>query len=106
MLFCEEDNMEQNKEVKVENKKSFLALENRKKMSLDGVTEIISFNDEQILLKTVLGNMDIRGEELKMNKLDVQNGDVIISGNIGYIVYTTEEKKHKKQNGIIARLFR
>ena len=75
--------MEQNKEVKVENKKSFLALENRKKMSLDGVTEIISFNDEQILLKTVLGNMDIRGEELKMNKLDVQNGDVIISGNIG-----------------------
>lgn len=98
--------MEQNKEIKVENKRSFLSLENRKKMNLDGVTEIVSFNDEQILLKTVLGNMDIRGEELKMNKLDVQNGDVVISGNIAYIVYTSEEKKQKKQNGIIARLFR
>ncbi|MEG0772568.1 sporulation protein YabP [Clostridium sp.] len=98
--------MEQSKEVKVENKRSFLSLENRKKMNLDGVTEIVSFNDEQILLKTVLGNMDIRGEELKMNKLDVQNGDVVISGNITYIVYTSEEKKQRKHNGIIARLFR
>jgi sporulation protein YabP len=98
--------MEQNKEIKIENKRSFLSLENRKKMNLDGVTEIISFNDEQILLKTVLGNMDIRGEELKMNKLDVQNGDVVISGNITYIVYTSEEKKQRKHNGIIARLFR
>jgi sporulation protein YabP len=98
--------MEQNKEVKVENKRSFLTLENRSKMTLDGVTEIVSFNDEQIMLKTVLGNMDIRGEELKMNKLDVQNGDVMISGKISYVVYTTEEKKQRKQNGIIARLFR
>jgi len=98
--------MEQNKEVKVENKRSYLTLENRSKMTLDGVTEIVSFNDEQIMLKTVLGNMDIRGEELKMNKLDVQNGDVMISGKISYVVYTTEEKKQRKQNGIIARLFR
>jgi sporulation protein YabP len=98
--------MEQNKEVKVENKRSFLTLENRSKMTLDGVTEIVSFNDEQIMLKTVLGNMDIRGEELKMNKLDVQNGDVMISGKISYVVYTTEEKKQRRQNGIIARLFR
>jgi sporulation protein YabP len=98
--------MEQNKEVKVENKRSNLSLENRKKMNLDGVTEIISFNDEQILLKSVLGNMDIRGTDLKMNKLDVQNGDVTISGDISYIVYTSEEKKQRKQSGIIARLFR
>ncbi len=98
--------MEQNKDIKVENKKSYMALENRKKMTLDGVTEIISFDEHQILLKTVLGNMDIRGEELKMNKLDVQNGDVVITGNVGYIVYTSEEKKRKKSDGIIARLFR
>jgi len=98
--------MDQNKEIKVENKRSYLTLENRNKMTLDGVTEIVSFNDEQILVKTVLGNMDIRGEELKMNKLDVQNGDVIISGKISYVVYTSDEKKPRKQGGFIARLFR
>jgi len=72
--------MEPNKDMSLENKKSFIALENRKKMTLDGVLEILSFNDEQILIITVLGDMDIRGEELKMTKLDVQNGDVVITG--------------------------
>ena len=34
-------------------------------MTIDGVEEIVSFNDEQILLNTVLGSMDIRGEKFK-----------------------------------------
>ncbi len=81
-------------------------MENRKKMTLDGVLEILSFNDEQILIITVLGDMDIRGEELKMTKLDVQNGDVVITGKISYVVYTSEEKRPKKQNSIISKIFR
>jgi len=75
-------------------------------MTLDGVLEILSFNDEQILIITVLGDMDIRGEELKMTKLDVQNGDVVITGKISYVVYTSEEKRPKKQNSIISKIFR
>ncbi|MEG0132869.1 MAG: sporulation protein YabP [Clostridium sp.] len=98
--------MEQNKDITLENKKSFFTLENRKKMTLDGVLEIISFNEDQIIIVTVLGDMDIRGEELKMTKLDVQNGDVVITGKISYVAYTSEEKRPKKQNGIIARIFR
>jgi sporulation protein YabP len=98
--------MEPNKDMSLENKKSFIALENRKKMTLDGVLEILSFNDEQILIITVLGDMDIRGEELKMTKLDVQNGDVVITGKISYVVYTSEEKRPKKHNSIISKIFR
>ena len=47
--------MEQNKDISMENGKSSLTLENRKKMTLNGVSEIISFNEDQILLITVLG---------------------------------------------------
>lgn len=98
--------MEQNKDISMENGKSYLTLENRKKMTLNGVSEIISFNEDQILLITVLGNMDIRGEELKMTKLDVQNGDVAITGKIHYLVYTTDEKKPKNKNSILSKIFR
>lgn len=98
--------MEQNKDMSLENNKSSLTLENRKKMTLNGVSEILSFNEEQILLITVLGNMDIRGEELKMTKLDVQNGDVVITGRISYVVYTTNEKKSKNKDGILSKIFR
>lgn len=98
--------MEQNKDMNLENKKSYITIENRKKMTLDGVLEIISFNEEQILIITVLGNMDIRGEELKMTKLDVQNGDVCITGRISYIVYTSDEKKSRKTDSFLSRIFR
>ena len=52
-----------------------------------------------------MGFLTIKGSELKMNKLDVQNGDLIIIGNIASIVYSNKEVKKEKEN-IIARLFR
>ncbi|MCY6960335.1 sporulation protein YabP [Clostridium brassicae] len=86
-------------------KKSNLTLENRKKMVLSGVLEVISFDDKCIALDTTLGTLTVRGQELKMNKLDVQNGDIIILGQINSCVYTTTESKKDKES-IIARLFR
>lgn len=96
--------MENKKELKVEDKKSNLVLENRKKLSLTGVLEVISFDEEKILLNTWLGMLAIKGQGLKMNKLDVQNGDVMIDGMIHSIVYTGEVKKEK--DSLISRLFK
>ena len=82
-----------------------MVLENRQKMTITGVLEVISFDDEKIFLNTKLGNLTIKGSDLKMNKLDVQNGDIIIMGNISYIVYSGKEKKKKKQS-LIEKLFK
>lgn len=86
-------------------KKGNIILENRNKISLTGVLEVISFDDEKILLNTALGALAIKGANLKMNKLDVQNGDVIIVGMISSMVYSTKSKKKDDQN-IIAKLFK
>ncbi|MCY6371966.1 sporulation protein YabP [Clostridium ganghwense] len=93
------------KKENIENKKSNLTLENRKKLVLSGVVEVICFDDKTIMLDTTLGTLTIKGQELKMNKLDVQNGDIIILGQINSCVYTTTESKKDKES-IIARLFR
>ena len=87
-----------------EEKKSNLSLENRKKLTLTGVEEVISFDEEKIALNTVLGNLTIKGEGLKMNKLDVQNGDVIIIGKISSMIYSGKDVKKNKEN-MIKRLF-
>lgn len=92
-------------ETKVEVKKSSLSLENRKKLTLSGVLEVISFDDEKIDLTTNLGNLSIKGQELKMNKLDVQNGDVVIVGCISSMVYAGKEVKKDKEN-LIKKLFK
>jgi sporulation protein YabP len=97
--------MEKRVENKIEDPKSNIVLENRKKLTLMGAEEVISFDDEKILLNTKLGFLTIKGSELKMNKLDVQNGDLIIVGNISSIVYSGKELKKEKEN-IISRLFK
>lgn len=97
--------MEKKIENRLEEPRGNIILENRKKLILTGVEEVISFDDEKILLNTKLGFLTIKGSELKMNKLDVQNGDVIIVGNISSIVYSSKEVKKEKES-IISRLFK
>lgn len=97
--------MEKRVENKIEDNKSNLALEDRKRLTLSGVIEVISFDEQKIDLTTKLGNLTIKGEELKMNKLDVQNGDVIIVGSISYMVYNGKISK-KSNESIISRLFK
>lgn len=96
--------MENKKELKVEERKSNLALENRKKIVLTGVVEVLSFDEEKILLNTCLGMLTVKGDGLKMNKLDVQNGDVVIIGKISAMIYTGEVKKQKEN--IFKKIFK
>lgn len=79
--------------------KSFMTLEDRKKLSLTGVDEVLGFDEEKIILNTILGRLKINGQGLKMNKLDVKNGDVTVEGYITSIIYQGKaKKKHKKLN--------
>ena len=97
-------------EKKVENSKledniGNLVLESRKKLTMTGIVEVISFDEEKIMLNTKLGPLTIKGLGLKMNKLDVQNGDVIIVGEISAMIYSSKEIKKEKES-IIGRLFK
>lgn len=97
--------MENKEGNKLNDKNSNLSLENRKKLTLSGVVEVISFDSQRIDLTTVLGNLSIKGDNLKMNKLDVKNGDVIINGNIDSMVYSGKEVKKSKES-ILSKLFK
>ncbi|MFD3155546.1 sporulation protein YabP [Haloimpatiens sp. FM7330] len=97
--------MEIKKEIKIEDRKSSLILENRKKIHVSGVSEVISFNDEEINLNTVLGGLKIIGSQLKMNKLDVQNGDLIIIGTINSCAYSNDRNK-KDSESLFSKLFK
>ncbi|MGE5628197.1 MAG: sporulation protein YabP [Solirubrobacterales bacterium] len=93
------------KEIRSEEKKGIMTLENRKRLSLNGVMEVISFNDEKIILKSSLGSLTVKGTDLKMNKLDVQNGDMIIMGSIDGFSYNNELMKPNKEN-MLKKLFK
>lgn len=79
----------------IDNNKSSINLENRKKLSLTGVIEVLSFDEEQISLNTNQGALNILGSNLRVNKLDVQNGDVVIQGLIKSMSYCGKKPKKK-----------
>ena len=62
--------------------KSELKLEDRRVLTVTGVLEVINFDEEKINLNTILGALQILGECLKINKIDVKDGNVSISGKI------------------------
>lgn len=97
--------MELKKDVNFEENKSNLILENRNKMQVNGIIEVISFNEQEIILNTKLGGLNVKGENLKMNKLDVHNGDISIIGKINSCIYISDQKNKSKES-IFTKLFK
>lgn len=83
-----------------------ITLDNRKKCSMTGVTDVISFDLTQVLLETELGMLDIKGKDLHVNRLSLEKGEVELSGNIDSMVYTEVADYSKKAESFFSRMFR
>lgn len=65
-----------------------LSMENRRKMSLTGVTDVSGFNDNTVLLKTTLGALAIQGEQLHIGRIDLDLGLLELEGTISELSYS------------------
>ena len=59
-----------------------LTLTDRRDLCVNGVLEIISYDSENIILYTVLGDMRIKGSELEVERAFTGSGNVEIRGKI------------------------
>lgn len=84
-----------------------LILENRKKLSISGVKDVLSFDDKLVILDTDLGMLTIKGDDLRINKLSIDTGDVIVEGTISTINYSERQEKQKgSANSFISKIFK
>jgi sporulation protein YabP len=88
MLFKEVHNM-QDKTVKQSHN---LILENRKSLSISGITDVDSFDEREVILYTQIGEMTVQGRELHIDSMSVETGDMLITGEIWAIVYGDRDK--------------
>ena len=70
-------------------------LENRRKLMLSGITDVDSFNEKEIYLFTQLGEMLVKGENLHINEMSVENGELSVEGEISAVIYGDKERKKK-----------
>ena len=64
-----------------------LNLEQRSKLTMTGVTEVISFAEDGIALRTALGTLLVQGRELQLKTLSLEGGQVAVEGTISALVY-------------------
>ena len=73
-------------------------------MTVNGVSEVISFDEQYIQLVTVGGEMYIEGSDMRIDVLDVDKGIVSFNGKIDAIYYSNDGKKERK--GFFGKLLR
>ena len=64
-----------------------IILEGREKLSISGVLDVQSFDEEQVLLETVRGMVVVRGQGLHVERLQLEAGELIVEGELGLIEY-------------------
>lgn len=82
-----------------------LVLENREKLSISGVLDVLSFDDQVVIVETELGLLTIKGENLRINKLSIDTSEVIVEGEIHNLSYS-ENDVDKKSSGFLNKIFK
>ncbi|AFS79371.1 sporulation protein YabP [Gottschalkia acidurici 9a] len=83
-----------------------IILEDRSKLSISGVEQVDNFNENTISLGTVRGGITIKGEDLNISKLNLEDGNVIIDGTINSITYINKEATGGKGGGFLGKMFK
>ncbi len=79
-------------------------IEDREKVTVTGVVDVEHFNEETILLTIQGGGLIIKGQKLHVQKLDLEDGKVIITGFACSAAYT--EKKDRQEKGFLKRILK
>ena len=78
-----------------------LTLNERRNLSMSGVTEVVSFDDSAVILQTGLGTLMVQGRDLQLKTLSPEGGQVVVEGDIAALSY----EEPRTAGGFWQRLF-
>lgn len=80
-----------------------LVLEDRRMLTVSGVSDVDSFDEETVVVFTDLGELTIRGANLHINRLSVEVGELTVEGKIAALIYSDDTPKN---GGFFSKVFR
>ena len=83
-----------------------IMLESREKLTVSGVSDVFSFDDQIVIVATELGLLTIKGENLKINKLNIDTSDFILNGKISSLAYSEGGFEGNKGSNILIKIFK
>ena len=79
-----------------------LTLDERSRLTMTGVAEVVSFDDTAVALHTPLGILEIQGQDLKLKNLSIEGGQLEVTGHISGLFY----EEPRQSDGFWSRLFK
>lgn len=83
-----------------------LLLENREKLNISGVLDVLSFDDQVVIVETELGLLTIKGENLRINKLNIDTSETIVEGRINSMLYSDNKNSESGKTSLISKIFK
>ena len=82
-----------------------LSLTNRGALVVSGVVDVISFDLNEVFLETEAGMLHVKGQDLHVNRLTLEKGEVDITGTVDSLMYSEISGYGKKAETFFSRLF-
>jgi len=79
-----------------------IVIDERKNLIVSGVKEVISFDDETLILNTVMGRITVKGEKLHIISFHTESGDLSAEGRLHAVAYLSDNSR----GGMLYKLFR
>lgn len=79
-----------------------LTLTSRQTLALSGVTDVSAFDENTIAMDTSMGTLTVRGENLHVEKLTLDQGELTLTGEIQSLEY---DDTASQRGGLFSRLF-
>lgn len=82
-----------------------LILESREKLTITGAIDVLSFDDQLVIIQTHLGILTVKGEDLRISKLNIDSEEVIVNGEISAMSYS-DKSIDKKDSSFFSKIFK
>lgn len=79
-----------------------IILEGRERLSISGVTDVLSFDEGEVVAETTMGLLVTAGEDLHVERLSLDVGELVLTGHIAALEYVGDRKQ---KGGLWSKLF-
>ncbi|MDK2880033.1 MAG: hypothetical protein PWR06_2749 [Thermoanaerobacteraceae bacterium] len=83
-----------------------VTLTDREMLDVSGIINVEKFTDENVILETEQGMLDIKGEKMHMKQLNLDGGLIIVEGHIKSLTYSEGTSSKEKGKGFLRNIFK
>lgn len=81
-----------------------IIMEDRHHLTVSGVSDIDSFDEQTVVVFTEMGELTVKGDDLHINRLSLEMGELLVEGSIYALSYADREEK--PSGGFFSKVFR